>query len=149
MSEMPHAERFFDLVVYQHARELQELIFKLTAGFPAEEKYSLTDQVRRSSRSVGAQIAESWAKRDYVRHFLSKLSDADGEQLETQHWITTAFDCGYLERAAASQAFQLCLRIGRMLGSMKEKADLFCPNQTASVREPGVEFYSPSPFSEL
>lgn len=58
--------------------------------------YSLTDQVRRSSRSVGAQIAESWGKRRYEKHFISKLTDADGEQLETQHWIEVALDCGYI-----------------------------------------------------
>ena len=142
---MPHAERFFDLVVYQHARELQKVVFDLSRGFAAEEKYSLTDQIRRSSRSIGAQIAESWAKRDYIKHFTSKLSDADGEQLETQHWITTAVDCGYVEKEPATQAFQLCLRIGRMLGSMKEKAAQFCPNESARVREPDAEFFAPSP----
>lgn len=139
---MPHANRFFDLVVYQHARELQKLVFKISVGFPSDEKFSLTDQIRRSSRSIGAQIAESWAKRDYVKHFVSKLSDADGEQLETQHWLTTAFDCGYLENETATQAFQLCLRIGRMLGSMKEKAEQFCPNESNRVREPDAEFFS-------
>jgi len=139
---MPHADRFSDLVVYQHARELQHLIYKLSSNFPAEEKYALTDQVRRSSRSIGAQIAESWAKRDYVKHFVSKLSDADGEQLETQHWLTTAFDCGYLERDAATKAFQLCLGIGRMLGSMKEKAAQFCPIEIGRLRESDAEFFS-------
>jgi four helix bundle protein len=145
MSEMPHAERFFDLVVYQYARELQQTIFKVSAGFPAEEKYSLTDQIRRSSRSIGAQIAEAWAKRDYVKHFISKLSDADGEQMETQHWITTAVDCGYVDRATGTQLFQLCLRIGRMVGGMKEKADQFCPKESSHVREPDAEYFRPSP----
>jgi len=144
MPDMPHADRFFDLVVYQYARELQRSIFKLSVGFPAEEKYSLTDQIRRSSRSIGGQIAESWAKRDYVKHFISKLSDADGEQLETQHWITTAVDCGYLDSGAGSEVFQLCLRIGRMLGRMKEKADQFCPNESSRIREPDAVFFSPS-----
>ncbi len=150
MSDMPHAERFFDLVVYQHARELQRLVFKISSGFPADEKFSLTDQIRRSSRSIGAQIAESWAKRDYLKHFLSKLSDADGEQFETQHWLTTAFDCGYLDKETATQAFQLCLRIGRMLGSMKEKAAQFCPSKSSRLREPDAEFFATiSPFHPL
>ena len=67
-------------------------IFELSKKFPKEEMYSLTDQVRRSSRSVGAQIAKCWAKRKYGKHFVSKLTDADGEQLETQHCIETALD---------------------------------------------------------
>jgi four helix bundle protein len=65
-------------------------------AFPKEETFSLTDQIRRSSRSIGANIAEAWAKRRYERHFVCKLTDADGEQMETQHWIGTALDCGYL-----------------------------------------------------
>jgi len=148
MSDMPHAKRFFELVVYQIARELQNLVFKLSRTFPADEKFSLTDQIRRSSRSIGAQIAESWAKRDYVKHFRSKLSDADGEQFETQHWLTTAHDCGYLDKETATQAFELCLRIGKMLGSMKDKADQFCPNDSSRLREPDAEFYS-SPNDSL
>ena len=143
MSDMPHAERFFDLVVYQHARELQRLVFKLSGSFPADEKFSLTDQIRRSARSIGAQIAESWAKRDYVKHFRSKLSDADGEEFETQHWLTTAHDCGYVDKQTATKAFQLCLRIGRMLGSMKEKAGQFCPQESSRLRETDPEFFCP------
>ena len=81
---MKHAKSFKDLEIYQLARELAREIYGLTKTFPKEEKYSLTDQVRRSSRSVGAQIAEAWAKRRYERHFVSKLTDADGKQLETQ-----------------------------------------------------------------
>jgi len=87
MSKLGHAESFRDLVVYKNARKLAKSIFELTKSFPKEEMYSLTDQVRRSSRSVGAQIAEAWAKRRYKKHFVSKLADADGEQQETQHWI--------------------------------------------------------------
>jgi four helix bundle protein len=70
--------------------------FELSKSFPAEERFSLTDQGRRSSRSIGAQIAEAWAKRGYEKHFVSKLTDADGEQQETQHWVDAALDCGYL-----------------------------------------------------
>ena len=68
--------------------------------------FSLTDQIRRSSRSVGAQIAEAWAKRKYEKHFVSKLTDADGEQLETQHWIEVASDCCYLSQEAADNVLQ-------------------------------------------
>jgi four helix bundle protein len=98
VTTLPHADRFQDLIVYQKARELALQIFKLSSEFPREEMYSLTDQLRRSSRSVGAQIAEAWAKRRYSRHFISKLTDADGEAHETQHWLDTAVDCGYLNK---------------------------------------------------
>ncbi|MGE5807365.1 MAG: four helix bundle protein [Ignavibacteria bacterium] len=87
-----------ELEVYKLSRELSNEILAISKNFPKEERYSLTDQVRRSSRSVGAQIAEAWAKRRYEKHFISKLTDADGEQYETQHWLETAFDCDYIER---------------------------------------------------
>ncbi len=73
---MKHAESFKDLVVYQKAREVAREVFKITQSFPKEEMYSLTDQVRRSSRSIGAQIAEAWGKRRYEKHFISKMTDA-------------------------------------------------------------------------
>lgn len=81
-----------NLEVYLLSRSLASNIFLLTKKFPKEEMFSLTDQIRRSSRSVGAQIAESWVKRRYEKHFISKLTDADAEILETQHWIEIAFD---------------------------------------------------------
>src|SRR4029077_18938042 len=81
-----YARSFKDLRVYQKAREVSQAVFKLSKGFPKEETYSLTDQIRRAVRSIGAQIAEAWGKRRYEKHFVSKLTDADAEQLETQHW---------------------------------------------------------------
>ena len=96
MGQLPYVESYRDLQAYRKAQELSREIFRLTQTFPKEEVYSLTSQIRRSSRSIGAQIAEAWAKRSYERHFLAKLTDADGEQQETQHWIETAFDCQYL-----------------------------------------------------
>jgi len=89
-------EDFRDLEVYKLARKLAERIFELTKTFPVEEKYSLTSQIRCSSRSVGAQIPEAWAKKRYESHFISKLTDSDGEQRETQHWIETSLDCEYI-----------------------------------------------------
>lgn len=88
--------------------------------------YSLTDQVRRSLRSVGAQIAEAWAKRKYERHFVSKLTDSDGEQLETQHWIETALDCSYISKEVAGDILQQYAYVGKMLNSMISKAASFC-----------------------
>ena len=93
---MEYVRSFRDLEVYKLSRQLSRSIFDLSKDFPKGEMYSLTDQVRRSSRSIGGQIAEAWAKRKYQKHFISKLTDADGEQLETQHWIETAVDCGYV-----------------------------------------------------
>jgi four helix bundle protein len=98
MSGLQHAESFRDLIVYKKVRNVAKAIFQLSKSFPKGEMYSLTDQVRRSSRSIGAQIAEAWGKRAYQKHFVSKLTDADSEQLETQHWVETALDCGYLNQ---------------------------------------------------
>jgi four helix bundle protein len=126
MSELTHAKSFRDLVVYKKARAIAKKIFEISKKFPKEELYSLTDQVRRASRSIGAQIAEAWAKRRYSKHFISKLSDADGEQLETQHWIETAEDCGYITASQAIEMNDELPEIGRMLNSMMSKADKFC-----------------------
>jgi four helix bundle protein len=101
MSELPHAKGFHELIAYQKARQLAREIFDMIKKFPREEMYSLTDQIRRSSRSMGAQIAEGWAKRWYGKRFVSKLIDADGEQMETQHWLEVAVDCNYLDRQQA------------------------------------------------
>jgi len=82
-TQLGYVRHFKELEVYKKQRALAKEVFTLSKRFPAEEKCSLTDQLRRASRSIGAQIAESWAKRLYPKHFVSKLSDADGEQMET------------------------------------------------------------------
>lgn len=115
MSGLKHAQSFRDLIIYRKSRELQREIFRITKSFPKEEIYSLIDQIRRSSRSIGANIAEAWAKRRYEKHFISKLTDSDGEQMETQHWIETALDCGYIDQRASTKLTEMCLEIGRML----------------------------------
>lgn len=121
-----YVNSFRDLEIYRLVRALSVEIFQISQNFPKEEKYSLTDQIRRSSRSVGAQIAEAWAKRSYKKHFVSKLTDADGEQLETQHWIETAVDCKYINDDQAHDLIDRYASIGRMLNSMMVKADKFC-----------------------
>jgi four helix bundle protein len=126
MSESRHADSFRDLIVYQKARQMSRLVFDASRAFPREEAYSLTDQIRRASRSVGAQIAEAWGKRRYERHFVSKLTDADAEQLEAQHWVETTCDCGYLSPDQRTQILGLLSEVGRMLNSMVSKADRFC-----------------------
>ena len=119
---------FRDLRVYQKAFQLQQDIFEITKQFPPEEKYSLTDQIRRSSRSICANIAESWQKRRYPAHFVSKLTDSDGEQAETQHWLDTAKACDYITDKTHRELMNECLETGRMLGSMINKPDAFCSN---------------------
>ena len=126
MDKPGYAKSFRDLVVYQKARSVAKAIFEITKTFPREEMYSLTDQMRRSSRSIGAQIAEAWAKRRYEKHFVSKLTDADGEQQETQHWVDSAEDCGYLEKEQAWNLNADLNEIGRMINSMIDKANQFC-----------------------
>ncbi|MEZ0388687.1 MAG: four helix bundle protein [Verrucomicrobium sp.] len=116
-----------DLELYRRCFRFQQSIFKLTTRFPAEEKYSLTDQVRRSSRSVGANVAEAWSKRRYVAHFLSKLTDADGELQETMHWLRTAYACKYLIKADCEALAAECRELGRMLGAMIANHHRFCP----------------------
>jgi four helix bundle protein len=118
---------FKDLRVYKLAFELQEEIFGISKRFPAEERYALTDQVRRASRSIGANLAEAWQKRRYIAHFVSKLTDADGEQAETQHWLNTAAACDYIADREVRVLLQKCSRIGQMLGTMMAKPEKFCP----------------------
>jgi four helix bundle protein len=139
------ARCFRDLMVYRKAREVSRLIFEMTQSFPREETYSLVDQVRRSSRSVGAQIAEAWGKRRYEKHFVSKLTDADAEQLETQHWLETAVDSGYLNEKQAEKVCAALKEIGKMLNSMIAKAGSFCRPDAHIVREdPERYFVKPS-----
>ena len=135
MSGLPHACHFRELIVYQKASDVTQRIFELTKSFPKEETYALTDQVRRASRSIGGQIAEAWGKRRYERHFVTKLTDADAEQLETQHWILVATACGYLDGEQESALLSGLEEIGRMLDSMMEKAHMFCGQSTSTVRE--------------
>jgi four helix bundle protein len=102
------------------------MIYKTSNEFPKEEVYSLTDQMRRSSRSIGAQIAEAWGKRLYIRHFVSKLTDAEAELNETQHWIDIAYRCQYLPNSVKKSLLQQCHAIRTLLGGMIKKANLFC-----------------------
>lgn len=141
MTSLPHASGFRELLVYQKAHELARMIYGLTASFPKDEMYSLTSQIRRSSRSVGANIAEAWAKRRYKKHFISKLTDSDGEQQETQHWIDTAVDCGYWTKETATTLRQKYEEIGRLLGGMMAKAEMFCGDMPRTMCEaPAVYF---------
>lgn len=146
-SGLPFARGFWELVAYQRARALQRRVFELSKKFPREEMYSLTDQARRAARSIGAQIAEAWGKRDYEKHFVSKLSDALSECNETQHWTISAVDNGYLTRDEAREVWNLCLEVGRLLTSMTERSDEFCQDAAnPRLREPSMEFFCSTPL---
>lgn len=107
-----------ELDVYKKAYELSMEIFRLSKKWPAFERFSLTDQIRRSSRSVCANLREAWAKRRYEAHFLSKLTDCDGENGETDTWLDYARDCGYLTEKQHRQLAREVASVGAMLGSM-------------------------------
>jgi four helix bundle protein len=107
------------------ACDLDLQVFLETKAWPREEKYALVDQIRRSSRAIGANLAESWAKRRYPAHFVSKLTDADGELQETMHWLGRATACGYLSPSKEEALTLLCQEIGRKLGKMMQNPESF------------------------
>lgn len=123
---MEYVKSFRNLEVYKISREVSKEIFLLSQNFPREEKFSLTDQIRRSSRSVGAQIGEAWGKRRYEMHFISKLTDADAEQLETQHWLEVSEECQYIDSIKSGELLSKCESIGKMIYRMIEKSSTFC-----------------------
>lgn len=117
---------FRDLNVYQLAREQSRLVFQVSRTFPVEERYSLTDQIRRASRAVNAMIAEAWARRRYPADFINKLACALGEAMETQAWLDHALNCQYLTLARHRELDAAWQSIGAMLSRMIERADDFC-----------------------
>jgi four helix bundle protein len=110
--------RFQDLLAYKKSFNLAMKIFELTKSFPKEETYSLTDQIRRSSRSVPVTIAEAYRKRIYPKHFYSKLTDSEGENSETQVWLEFALSCKYIAADLYNQYVSESLEIGKLLNYM-------------------------------
>jgi four helix bundle protein len=127
MAEYQQLKGHRDLKVYQLAYKLAMDIFNASKSFPKEEKYSLTDQIRRSSRSIAANIAEGFRKRQYPKMFVSKLADADGEATETQVWLDFARDCNYLSPDLHAELIQGYEDVGKMLGSMMSMPEKFMP----------------------
>lgn len=109
---------FKELIAYKKAFKLAMDIFEISKSFPKEEKYSLTDQMRRSSRSVCANTAEAYRKRSYVRHFLSKLTDSAGENSETIVWLNFAFACNYISKETYERMELEANEIGKLLNFM-------------------------------
>lgn len=103
---MQSIRSYKELRVYQAAIEAAMRIFEITKRFPAEERFSMVDQMRRSSRSVCTNIAEAWRKRRYSAHFVSKLSDSEGEAEETRVWVELAFRCGYISKTETDELDQ-------------------------------------------
>jgi len=140
MKDSRHAKGFRDLLVYKKALELAKRIFDVSGKFPRDEMYSLTNQMRRSSRSIGAQIAEAWGKRRYEKYFVSKLTDADAEQMETLHWLDLATSCWYLPQEEKEILEQSLQEIGRMLNAMMAKSHLFCQQDFFILKEQASDF---------
>ena len=115
---MPTSQGFRDLKVYQLAFRLAMEIFEESKNFPPVERYSLTDQIRRASRSVASNIGEGYRKKRYRRMFVSKMADADGEAAETQVWVDFANACGYLTEKRHLELRNGYEEVGRMLGGM-------------------------------
>ena len=116
---------FRELKAYQKAFELSMEIFNLSKSFPADEKYSLTDQIRRSSRSVNANIAEAYRKRRYVNHFISKLTDSDAENSETNVWLEFALRCNYITEEKYSELSSKTIEIGKIINYMINNPEKF------------------------
>ena len=113
----------FELEVFKKAFEISMMLFECSRAFPQEERYSLTDQMRRATRSVSSNISEAWRKRRYEAAFISKLSDAEGEAAESQTWVAYAVRCGYLDRERGIIAHQTYEEILRILVSMINHPD--------------------------
>ena len=112
-------------MVYKKAYQLAMRIFEVSRSFPFEERFGLTGQIRRSSRSVCLNLREAWAKRRYEAHFISKLTDCDGENSETDSSLDFARDCRYITSETHNELTSLCLEVGKMLGSMIKAPDIF------------------------
>jgi four helix bundle protein len=114
-----------ELTVYKRGYEFEMRIFEVSKRFPAEERFALTNQIRRSSRSICMNLREAWSKRRYPAHFISKLTDCDGELNESDTSLDFARDCGYISIDEHRMLSELCIEVGRMLGSMIRNPEPF------------------------
>ncbi|HLN52417.1 MAG TPA: four helix bundle protein [Lentimicrobium sp.] len=123
---MATIKSFRELPVFSKSYKLSMQVFELTSQFPKEERYSLIDQIRRSSRSISANISEAWAKKIYEKHFVSKLSDALGEEYETEVWLNYALDCKYLKEEHFTELITSYSEVRKMLIYMINNSEIFC-----------------------
>lgn len=126
-NKLMNSRGYKELKVYQLAYKLAVDIFEISKSFPKEEIYSLTNQIRRSSRSVSVNIGEGYRKRKYPKHFSSKMADADGECTETQIWLDFSRDCKYINEITRNKLYKEYEEVGRMLGSMANNPEKFLP----------------------
>jgi four helix bundle protein len=124
------SSRFQKWSAYQNAFDLAQKIFILSLRFPKTETYSLTDQIRRSSRSVCANLAEAYGKRSYPKHFRSKITDCQAENFETQSWLTTAYECKYINREEFNSLIQQSESVGKLLTYMYNNPKRYLAQQT-------------------
>jgi four helix bundle protein len=130
------ARSFRELKVYERAREAAKKVFLVSKDFPREERYALTDQIRRSSRAVKAMLAEAWARRRHKAAFVNKIDEALGEANETQSWLDDALDSKYLSASDFKELDECYQAIGGMLSRMIDRADDFCKHA------PGTDYRS-------
>ena len=145
---MAAARSFRDLKVYQAARDAALHIFAATKSFPREERYALTDQIRRSSRAVKAMIAEAWARRRYKAAFINKIDEALGEANETQSWLDDALDDEYLPQEDFAELDSRYQAIGGMLSRMIHRADDFCKHAPTTDYRAIVREEEEFPFTD-
>jgi four helix bundle protein len=149
VDRMAGAESFRELKVYQAAREAAKRIFVVSGHFPREERYALTDQIRRSSRAVKAMIAEAWARRRYKAAFINKIDESLGEANESQSWLDDALDAGYLSKSDFEELDGRYQAIGGMLSRMIDRADDFCKHgPTTDYRTLSTRVEEDSPFTD-
>ncbi|MEO8044450.1 MAG: four helix bundle protein [Spartobacteria bacterium] len=146
---MAAAKSFRELKVYQAAREAAKIIFAVSKQFPREERYALTDQIRRSSRAIKAMLAEAWARRRYKAAFINKIDEALGEANETQSWLDDALDSAYLPKEDFEELDRRYQAIGGMLSRMIDRADDFCKHRpTTDYRTIPSRIEKESPFTD-
>lgn len=121
----PRMPGYKTLKAFQKAKEVANLIYDASKNFPTEERYSLTDQIRRSSRSVCACVAESYRKRKYPAHFVSKLTDSDMENAETEVWLDFANDYNYIDQETYRKIYSLNEEVAKLLQYMINNPDKF------------------------
>jgi four helix bundle protein len=144
---MAPARSFRELKVYEKAREAAKQVFAASQGFPREERFALTDQIRRSSRAVKAILAEAWARRRYKAAFINKIDEGLGEANETQSWLDDALDAQYLSAANFTDLDERYQAIGGMLSRMIDRADDFCKHAPSSDYRSVVREEEESPFT--
>jgi four helix bundle protein len=145
---MQPAKSFRDLKVYRAARDAARLVFESSKVFPVEERYSLTDQIRRSSRAIKAMIAEAWARRRYKAALVNKINEAIGETYESQSWLDDALDGEYLSEQGFEELNKRDDVIGAMLPRMIDRADDFCKYAPSTNYRSLTRDEEESPFAD-